>query len=72
MGRAAPVDDFPGGADAQRRTALLRMLFGACLIGSNGLMVRLSGLPPTVSAFWRMALAGVLFAAMGAALPLSG
>lgn len=64
MGMATPVDEFPGGADAQRRTALVRMLLGACLIGSNGLMVRISGLPPTVSAFWRMALAGVLFAAM--------
>ena len=62
MGMAAPVDDFPGGAETQRRAALTRMLLGACLIGSNGLMVRLSGLPPTVSAFWRMALAGVLFA----------
>lgn len=61
---ATPVEELPGGADAQRRTALLRLLLGACLIGSNGLMVRLSGLPPTVSAFWRMALAGVLFAAM--------
>jgi len=61
---AAPVDGLPGGADAQRRTALLRLLLGACLIGSNGLMVRLSGLPPTVSAFWRMALAGVMFAAV--------
>jgi drug/metabolite transporter (DMT)-like permease len=64
MGMATPVDEHPGDADAQRRTALLRLLLGACLIGSNGLMVRLSGLPPTVSAFWRMALAGVLFAAM--------
>ena len=64
MGMATPVDERPGDADAQRRTALARMLLGACLIGSNGLMVRLSGLPPTVSAFWRMALAGVLFAAM--------
>ena len=64
MGMATPVDELPGGADAQRRTASLRLLFGACLIGSNGLMVRISGLPPTVSAFWRMALAGVLFAAM--------
>ena len=64
MGMAAPVDELPGGADAQRRTASLRLLLGACLIGSNGLMVRLSGLPPTVSAFWRMALAGAMFAAL--------
>jgi drug/metabolite transporter (DMT)-like permease len=64
MGMAAPLDELPGGTDAPRRDALVRMLLGACLIGSNGLMVHLSGLAPTVSAFWRMALAGVLFAAM--------
>lgn len=34
------------------------MLLGAALIGSNGLMVRYAQVPPTVSAFWRMAFAG--------------
>lgn len=42
------------------RTALLSMLAGAALIGSNGLMVRLAGTPPTISAFYRMLFAGAL------------
>lgn len=44
--------------------ALLSMLAGAALIGTNGLMVRLAGMPPTASAFWRMAFAGVFLCAM--------
>lgn len=43
---------------ANERRALVWMLLGAALIGSNGLMVRVSDVPPTVSAFWRMFLAG--------------
>lgn len=39
------------------------MLAGAALIGSNGLMVSLAGVPPTVSAFWRMAFAGTFLLA---------
>lgn len=35
------------------------MLLGAMLIGSNGLMVRYAHMPPTISAFWRMCLAGI-------------
>lgn len=40
------------------------MLAGAALIGTNGLMVRLAGTPPTVSAFWRMTLAGAFLCAV--------
>jgi drug/metabolite transporter (DMT)-like permease len=42
------------------RAALAWMLTGAALIGTNGLMVRLAGTPPTISAFYRMLFAGVL------------
>lgn len=45
-----------------RRTAVLQLLVGAAIIGSNGLMVRFAGTAPTVSAFWRMFLAGILLA----------
>ena len=45
------------------RTALVRMLIGAAIIGTNGLMVRLAGTPPTVSAFWRMLFAGAMLVA---------
>jgi len=44
----------------QHRRALISMLTGAALIGTNGLIVRLAETPPTVSAFWRMLFAGVL------------
>lgn len=44
----------------RQRSALISMLAGAALIGTNGLMVRLADTPPTVSAFWRMLFAGVL------------
>lgn len=53
--------------DVIRRQASAQVLLGAVLIGSNGLMVRFADTPPTVSAFWRMLLAGVLFALL---LPL--
>lgn len=43
-----------------QRNALLWMSMGAVIIGSNGLLVRVAGVAPTVSAFWRMLLAGVL------------
>lgn len=42
------------------RTALLSMLAGAALIGTNAMMVRAAGTPPTVSAFWRMLFAGLM------------
>jgi drug/metabolite transporter (DMT)-like permease len=45
-----------------RQTATLELLIGAAIIGSNGLMVRLTAMPPTAVAFWRMLLAGVLLA----------
>lgn len=45
------------------RGALAAMAAGAMIIGSNGLMVRVAGTAPTVSAFWRMLMAGVLLAA---------
>ncbi len=51
------MHDIPAG-----RAALAWMLTGAALIGTNGLMVRLAGTPPTVSAFYRMLFAGVLLA----------
>ena len=35
MGMATPVDELPGGADAQRRTALVRLLLGACLTAAT-------------------------------------
>lgn len=47
-----------------QRAAGLELLAGAAIIGSNGLMVRLTGMPPTAVAFWRMLLAGVLLAAL--------
>ena len=40
--------------------ALAWMLAGAAIIGTNGIMVELAGTPPTVSAFWRMAFAGLM------------
>lgn len=48
--------------NAQRRAALLQLLVGAAIIGTNGLMVRFAEMPPTVSAFWRMFLSAVLLA----------
>ena len=45
-----------------RSAALGWMLTGALLIGSNGLMVRLAGTPPTVSAFYRMLFAAAMLA----------
>lgn len=51
------MHDTPAG-----RAALAWMLTGAALIGTNGLMVRLAGTPPTISAFYRMLFAGVLLA----------
>ncbi len=51
------------------RGALLRMLAGAALIGTNGLMVRYAQTPPTVSAFWRMLFGGLM---LGLALAAVG
>ena len=45
------------------RGALLCLLGGAALIGSNGMMVRLAETAPTITAFWRMSFAGVLLLA---------
>ncbi|NZA26698.1 DMT family transporter [Luteimonas sp. SJ-92] len=42
------------------RAALLWMLAGASLIGTNGLMVRFAETPPTVSAFYRVLFGGLL------------
>ncbi len=42
------------------RKSLAWMLIGAAVIGTNGIMVELSGMPPTISAFWRMVFAGVI------------
>ena len=52
----------------QRRAAIVQLLIGAAIIGTNGLMVRLADTPPTVSAFWRMFLSGILLALL--VLPL--
>lgn len=43
-----------------RRGALLSLLAGAALIGTNAMMVRAAHMPPTVSAFWRMLFAGLM------------
>lgn len=63
-------------AATETRRALAAMLAGAALIGTNGMMVSLAGVPPTVSAFWRMAFAGLflfaLVAARGHWRPMSG
>src|SRR5690625_2996275 len=48
----------------ERSTALLWMLSGAALSGSNGLMVRLAETPATVSAFYRVLFAGLMLAAV--------
>lgn len=50
-------------SNADRR-ALSWMLLGAALIGTNGLMVRFAEVPPTISAFWRMAFAGIMLLAI--------
>lgn len=47
-----------------RQAASIELLIGAVVIGTNGLMVRLAGMPPTAVAFWRMLLAGVMLAAL--------
>ncbi len=47
---------------AARRVAIVQLLVGAAIIGTNGLMVRYAGTPPTVSAFWRMFISGILLA----------
>ncbi|RMH87606.1 DMT family transporter [Lysobacter pythonis] len=53
----------PPAADAAaRRLAFAQLLVGAAIIGTNGLMVRFADTPPTVSAFWRMFLSGILLA----------
>ncbi|MGY0505990.1 DMT family transporter [Luteimonas sp. e5] len=54
----------PAADAAQRRNAFAQLLLGAAIIGTNGLMVRFADTPPTVSAFWRMLLSGVLLAAL--------
>lgn len=47
-----------------QRAAGLQLLAGAAIIGSNGIMVRMAGMPPTAVAFWRMLLAGLLLAVL--------
>lgn len=49
---------------ASRSLATTELLIGAAIIGSNGLMMRLTAMPPTAVAFWRMLLAGVLLAVL--------
>lgn len=49
---------------AMRQLALIQMLAGAVILGTNGLMVRFAGVGATVSAFWRMFLAALLLAAL--------
>src|SRR5690554_1915429 len=48
----------------ERNRALLWMLTGATLIGSNGLMVRFAETAPTISAFYWMLFAGLMLAAV--------
>jgi drug/metabolite transporter (DMT)-like permease len=47
-----------------KRVAVSQLLVGAAIIGTNGLMVRLTGMAPTPVAFWRMLLAGLLLGAL--------
>ena len=47
-----------------QRAAVAQLLAGAAIIGTNGIMVRMAGMPPTAVAFWRMLLAGLLLAAL--------
>ena len=47
-----------------RSRALLWMLSGAALIGTNALMVRFADTPPTISAFYRMLFAGLMLLAV--------
>ena len=47
-----------------REAAIAQLLVGAAIIGTNGLMVRLAGMPPTAVAFWRMLLAGLMLGAL--------
>lgn len=60
---SAPASE-PAQVDSR---ALLAMLAGAALIGTNGLMVRYAEVPPTISAFWRMCFAGIFLAGLVAA-----
>ncbi|MDO5505558.1 MAG: DMT family transporter [Pseudoxanthomonas suwonensis] len=53
----------PQGSPGQR-LAVLQLLAGAAIIGSNGLMVRFAGTAPTTSAFWRMLLSAIFLAAL--------
>lgn len=50
-----------GGA---RQAAIVQLLAGAVIIGTNGLMVRWAEMPPTAVAFWRMLLSGLLLGAL--------
>lgn len=52
----------PSAEDHDAR-ALLAMLAGAALIGTNALIVRVVDVPPTVSAFWRMLLSALILLA---------
>lgn len=52
------------GRQGKERVALLWMLSGAALIGSNGLMVRFAETPATVSAFYRVLFGGLMLAAV--------
>ena len=56
------MSDSP--AQNSRNAAIVQLLVGAAIIGTNGLMVRYAGTPPTISAFWRMLLSGLLLAAL--------
>ncbi len=51
------------------RAAMVPMLVGAAIIGTNALMVKMADMPPTVSAFWRMAFSAVI---LGIALFMQG
>lgn len=50
--------------DGRGGQALLWMLAGAAIIGSNGLMVRFVDTPATISAFYRMLFAGLMLGAV--------
>jgi drug/metabolite transporter (DMT)-like permease len=51
-------------ADATRWRAVAALLFGACVIGFSGILMRLTGTGPAAAGFWRLAFALPLLAVM--------
>lgn len=51
-------------AETSRWPALAALVFGACVIGFSGILMRLTGTGPAAAGFWRLAFALPLLAAM--------